>query len=142
MKYKRARMEEGIMPIKSLWAGWRSETFQTQYTMWNWSWITWKKKIIWVIDISMKCRKVGMEEGIMPIKSLQVGWSRDTFLAQYPMWNCSWIPWKLKVISETDTTMKCTKARMEEGTMSIKSLRVGWRREILYSNTKIAWSCS
>ena len=51
-----------------------------------------EKKIICAMDISMKCRKVGMEEGIMPIKSLQVGWRRDTFLTQYPMWNCSRIP--------------------------------------------------
>ena len=43
MKWKKARMEEGKMPIKSLWAGWRNETFQTQYTMWNCSWIPWKK---------------------------------------------------------------------------------------------------
>ena len=31
------------------------------------------------MDISMKCRKAGMEEGIMPIKSFQAGWSRETF---------------------------------------------------------------
>ena len=39
-------------------------------------------------------QKAGMEEGIMPIKSLRAGWRRDTFQTQYPMWNCSWIPWK------------------------------------------------
>ena len=34
-------------------------------------------------------QKAGMEEGIMPIKSLRAGWRRDTFQTQYPMWNCS-----------------------------------------------------
>ena len=31
MEYKNAVMEEGIMPIKSLWARWRRDTSQTQY---------------------------------------------------------------------------------------------------------------
>ena len=31
------------------------------------------------MDISMKCRKARMEEGIMPMKSFQAGWSRETF---------------------------------------------------------------
>ena len=34
------------------------------------------------------------------------------------------------------------KARMEEGIMPIKSLCAGWRREILYANTKLVWNCS
>ena len=33
MKYKKARMEEEIMPIKSLRAGWRRDTCETQYPM-------------------------------------------------------------------------------------------------------------
>ena len=31
------------------------------------------------MDITMKCRKAGMEEGTMPMKSFQAGWSRETF---------------------------------------------------------------
>ena len=31
------------------------------------------------MDISMKSRKAGMEEGIMPIKYFQAGWRRETF---------------------------------------------------------------
>ena len=34
------------------------------------------------------------------------------------------------------------KTRMEEGIMPIKSLCAGWRREILYANTKLVWNCS
>ena len=34
-------------------------------------------------------QKAGMEEGIMPIKSLRAEWKRDTFQSQYPMWNYS-----------------------------------------------------
>ena len=34
-------------------------------------------------------KKAGMEAGIMPIKYLQAGWRRDTFQAQYSMWNYS-----------------------------------------------------
>ena len=30
-------------------------------------------------------QKARMEEGIMPIKSLQAGWKRDTSQTQYPM---------------------------------------------------------
>ena len=30
-----------------------------------------------------------VEDGIMPIKSLQARWRRDTFQTQHPMWNCS-----------------------------------------------------
>ena len=44
--------------------------------------------------------------------------------------------------SAMDTSMKCKKARMEEGMMPIKSLCAGWKREILYANTKLVWSCS
>ena len=44
--------------------------------------------------------------------------------------------------STMDTSMKCKKARMEEGMMPIKSLCAGWKREILYANTKLVWSCS
>ena len=73
------------------------------------------------METSIKSKKARMREGIMPIKSLQGGWRRDTFQAQYPMWNCSWIPWKKK-------------ARMGEGVMSIKLFCAGWRREILYAN--------
>ena len=38
MKCKKAGMEDG-MPIKSLKAWWRRLTFQTQYPMWNCSWL-------------------------------------------------------------------------------------------------------
>ena len=31
------------------------------------------------MDASMKCKKFQMEEGIMPLKSLHDGWSRETF---------------------------------------------------------------
>ena len=31
------------------------------------------------MDASMKCKKSQMEEGIMPLKSLHDGWSRETF---------------------------------------------------------------
>ena len=96
MKCRKARMEGGIMPIKSLQARWRSETFQTQYPMWNCSWLLSKWKVISVMDTNMKYKKAGMEEGIMPIKSLWAGWRRDTFQTQYPMCNCSWMHWKLK----------------------------------------------
>ena len=41
------------------------------------------------MDSKTKYKKAGMEEGIMPIKSLQAKWRRDTFQTQYPMWNCS-----------------------------------------------------
>ena len=36
-----------------------------------------------------------------------------------------------------DTSMKCRKVEMEEGIMPIKLLCAGWRREILYANTKL-----
>ena len=141
-KCRKAGMEEEIMPIKPFCTRCRRETFQTQYPMWNCSWLAWNWKIISVRDTNMKYKKVGMEEGIMPIKSLQARWRRDTFQTQHPMWNCSWIPWKWKIIFAMDTGMKCKKARMEDGIMPIKSLCAGWRREILYPNTKLVWSCS
>ena len=81
LKCKKARMEEGKMPIKSLWAGWRREAFQTQYPMWNWSWLSWKWKIISVMDTSMKCKKARMVEGIVPIKSLCAEWRREILYA-------------------------------------------------------------
>ena len=46
------------------------------------------------MDTNIKSKKAGMEEGIMPIKSLKAGWRRDTLQTQHPLWNCSWIPWK------------------------------------------------
>ena len=141
MKCKEARMEEGIMPIKSLQAGWKREAFQTEYPMWNCSWLPWKGKIISVMDTNMKYKKVEMEEGIMPIISLQARWRKKTFQAQYPMSNCSWLPWKCKVISAMDTNMKCKEARMEEGIMPIKSLQAGWRREAFQTQYPM-WNCS
>ena len=39
MQCKKARMDEGIIPIKPLPARWRRETFQTQHPMWNFSWL-------------------------------------------------------------------------------------------------------
>ena len=35
MQCKKARMDEGIIPIKPLPARWRRETFQTQHPMWK-----------------------------------------------------------------------------------------------------------
>ena len=34
------------------------------------------------MDASMKCRKVGMKEGIMPIKSLCAGWRKEYMQTQ------------------------------------------------------------
>ena len=34
------------------------------------------------MDTSMKCRKAGVEEGIMPIKSLCAGWRREYMQTQ------------------------------------------------------------
>ena len=34
-------------------------------------------------------QKAGMEQGKMPIKSLQAKWGRETFQTQYPMRNCT-----------------------------------------------------
>ena len=41
-------------------------------------------------------QKSQMEEEIRPIKSLQTRWRSGTIQAQYPMWNCSWLPLKWK----------------------------------------------
>ena len=41
-----------------------------------------------------------------------------------------------------DISMKYKKARMEEGIMPIKAICAERRREILYANTKLVWSCS
>ena len=142
MKYRKAGIEVGIVPIKSLRAGWRRDTFQTQYPMWNCSWLPSKSKIISVIDTNMKYKKAAMEEGIIPIKSSQTWWRKETFQTQHPIWNCSWILWNKKIISVSDTSMKCKKAGMEKGIMPVKSLCAGWRREMLYAYTKLVWSCS
>ena len=69
---RKGRIKEGIIPLKSFQAGWRRETFQTKYPMWTCSWLPWIWKIIFVMDTNMKCKKAGMEEGIMPIKSFHV----------------------------------------------------------------------
>ena len=113
--------------MKSL-RGRRREGFQRQYPMWNCLWLPSKWKVISAVDPSIKCKKVGMKGGIMPTKSLQTGWRRETFQAQHPMWNCSWLPWKEIIISAMGTNMKCEKAGMEEGIMPIKFLWAGWRR--------------
>ena len=113
--------------MKSL-RGRRREGFQRQYPMWNCLWLPSKWKVISAVDSSIKYKNIGMEEGIMPTKSLQTGWRRETFQAQHPMWNCSWLPWKEIIISAMDTNMKCEKAWMEDGIMPIKSLWAGWRR--------------
>ena len=94
MKCKKARMKEAIMPTKYLSVGWRRETFQTQYPIRNCSWLPWKWKLITAMNASMKCKNTGMEEGVMPIKSLWARWRRESFQTQYPMWNCWWLPWK------------------------------------------------
>ena len=86
------------------------------------------------MDTNMKCKKAGIEEGIMPIKSLWAGWWRETFQTQYPIWNCSWLPWKWKVISAMDTNRKCKKAGMEEGIMSLNLYELGGRGKMLYTN--------
>ena len=122
MKYKKPGMEERIRPIKPFLAGWRRETFKTQYTMWNCSWLPWKWKIITTIDASIKCKKAGMEEGIRPIKSLRARWWRETFQTQYPIWNYL-LPWKWKIIT---ACMKYKRAGMGEGISPIKPLRAGW----------------
>ena len=121
---QKSRDKDGIEPIISLRAGWRRDTFQTQHPMWNCSWIRWKYKIISAMNISMKCRKARMEEGIIPLKSFQAGWRRETFQTKYPMWTCSWLPWIWRIIFLMDTNMKCKKAGMEEGIMPIKSFHV------------------
>ena len=129
IKCQKARMKEGIMPIKSLQARWRRETFQTQYPMWNFPWLPWKSKIISAMKVSVKCKKSRTEEGIIPIKSLRVGWWREKIQTQHPIWNCSWLPWKWKMISAMDSNIKWKKAGMEEDIMLLKSLWAGWRRE-------------
>ena len=125
MKCKKAGMEEGIRPIKSLRVGWWRETFQTKYPIWNCS-LAWKSKIISAMDTNMICRKARTEEGMWLIKSLRAGWRRETFQTQYPMWNCSWLPWKWKIIT---ACMKCKKAGMEEGIRPIKPLWARWWRK-------------
>ena len=37
------------------------------------------------MDTNMKYTKAEMEEGIMLLKSLRVGWRKDKFQTQYPM---------------------------------------------------------
>ena len=133
MKCKKAGMEEGTRPIKPLWARWWRKTFQTQYPIQNCS-LPWKWKITSAMDTNMKCKKAGIEEGIMPIKSLWAGWWRETFQTQYPIWNCSWLPWKWKVISAMDTNRKCKKAGMEEGIMSLNLYELGGWGKMLYTN--------
>ena len=72
MKCKKAGMEEGKSPIKPLWAGWRRETFQTQYPIQNCS-LPWKWKIISAMDTNMKCKKARIKEGIRPINLCEPG---------------------------------------------------------------------
>ena len=48
-----------------------------------------------------------------------------TFQRQYAMSNCSWLPWKWKVISAMETSMKCKKVWMEEGIMAINFYEPG-----------------
>lgn len=96
--------------------------------MCNCSWLPRKLKIIFAMDTSRKCEKVGMEEGIMPIKSLRAGWRRKTFQTRYLMWNCSWLPRKWKRIFAMNTNRKCESVGMEQGITPIKSLRVRLKR--------------
>ena len=46
-----------------------------------------KPNMVW--ETRMKCEKAGMDEGIMPMKSLRAGWRRETFQTQHPMPNYS-----------------------------------------------------
>ena len=62
----------------------------------------------------MKRKKFGMEKGMMPLKSLGPVWRMEMFQTKYFMWNCSWLPWKLKINSAMDTSLKCGKVGMEE----------------------------
>ena len=112
--------------MKSL-RGRRREGFQRQYPMWNCLWLPSKWKVISAVDSSIKYKKIGMEEGIMPTKSLQTGWRRETFQAQHPMWNCSWLPWKEIIISAMDTNMKFEKVWME---LSVNQ-KIQWSRSSL-----------
>lgn len=119
--------------MKSL-RGRRREGFQRQYPMWNCLWLPSKWKVISAVDSSIKCKRIGMEEGIMPTKSLQTGWRRETFQAQHPMWNCSWLPWKEIIISAMGTNMKCEKAWMEDGN-NAHQIFMSWVKESYIPNT-------
>ena len=39
------------------------------------------------MDNNMKSKSTGMEEGLIPIKSLSAEWRREIFQTQCPMWN-------------------------------------------------------
>ena len=82
-----------------------------------------------MMDTNMKCKNVGMEEGIIPIKFSKAGGRREIFQKQYPLWNCSWPRWKWKIISVMNTNIKCNNADMDEGRRPIKYLPAWWTRE-------------
>ena len=120
MKCRKAGMEEEIMSIKSFGARLRRETFQTQFPMWNCSWLPWRWKIISAMDTNMKFKKAIMEEGTMPIKSLQAGWRREKLQKQYSLWDCLWIPWKWKNNFCEGYQYKIQKCRDGEGNNAYK----------------------
>ena len=67
-----------------------------------------------------------MEERIMSIKSLGAGWRKETIQMQYPIWNCSWLQWKWKIISVMDTSIKCEKGKVEWSIMLETFYVPGW----------------
>ena len=109
---RKSRDGQGIMPIKSLRAGWRRGTFQTQYPMSNYSWLPWKWKIISAMDTSMKCEKTEMEEWML-IKSLRAGWRIDRLQTHENLI-------KMKKTSAMGTSMKCVKSRDRGGNNAYK----------------------
>ena len=62
-------------------------------------------------------------------------------IPNYPMWNCSWLPWKWKMIFAIDGSIKCKKTGMEDRIRPIKSLWAGWRRAIFQTQYPM-WNCS
>ena len=79
-----------------------------------------KKEKISPIDTNMKCKKSWDAGGSNAYKIFMSRVEEGTFQAQYPMWNCSWIPWKWKIISAIDTSMKCKKSRDGGGNNAYK----------------------
>ena len=76
------------------------------------------------MDANMKCKKAGVEQGIMPIKYFRVRWRRDAFQTQYPMWNCSWIPWKNNLSNGHQYKMQKSRDRGGNNSYKIFSSRV------------------
>ena len=135
-------MEVGIIPLKSLQAGWRRETFQIQNPIWNCLWLPCKLKTISAMYSGMKNKKIEVEKRIISIIILPAGRKRETFQIQYLIRNFFWLPWKWRKISAIDTNMQCRISKMKERIMPINLLEARWRRETFQKQYLKLWNCS